>query len=326
MTRRKGIGAGAAVAALIVAGLALGMVSGNLSIGGPGQDEGEMVNVNEFGIDGKVSFPTTPSSATVTLYKAEPENFGNYADWDASSAKSGLEAGVDYHEKTSVSSDSVTFDDLESGTYYMVVEDSNFNDAFVTVEQPEQVSAIKADNDKPVVLARGSDISTSASYGSDNVVSYDDEGNVLTTGTDLPDPSNETATFEITRSIDVDTGVALVSNLETTSFNDGDGIEDVTVTVTADGSQVYSKELKSGSSGELADSTSFGEDLREDVDTNPVRSSDEIEVTYEVTAQMNDQSSSAGDGVLQGGESILTTGVDDVTGSDISTATKAYTR
>lgn len=324
MTKRKGIGTMAAIVGLaIVAAIVYGGVQLSATTGG---GTGEMVNVNDYGIDAKVAFPTTSSSADVTLFKAEPENFGNYADWDTADAKSGKEVGVDYLEKTGVAADSVTFDDVDSGTYYVVVEGTNFNTAFVEATQPETVQQIYADNDKPVSLVKGNQISTSAVYGSDNVVSYDDEGNVLATGNDLPDPSNETAEFEITRTIDVDTGVSLVGNLETTSFNDGDGIEDVSVTVTADGSQVYSKELKSGSSGELADGTTFGEDLRSDIDTNPVRASDKIEVTYTVTAQMNDLAGSAGDGVLQGGEAILTTGVDSVTDSDISTATKSYTR
>lgn len=292
----------------------------------PGQQSGETVNVDSYGIDGKVVFPKTPSSATVTLFEAEPENFGDYANWDASKAKQGLEVGVDYHEKTGVTTDAATFDDLDSGKYFLVVEDSNYNTVFTQVDQPTEVAKVFADNDKAVKLANGNVMDTAASYGSDNVVSYDDNGNVLATGTDLPAPSNETATFEITRTVQVDTGVSLLARLDTTSFNSNDGIEDVNVEVMADGSSIYSNELKNGASGDLADSTSFGEDLQSNIDSNPITSSDEVEVTYTVTAQMNDQAGTADDGILQDGESILTTGLDDVYGNAVSTATKSYTR
>jgi hypothetical protein len=326
MTKRKGISGGviALIGLVVVVGF-LG-VSGNLSIGDQGQQQ-DMVNVNDWGVDGKVNFPTTPSSANVVLFEERPENYGNFADFDMANAKDGLEAGVDYREKTGVSTDSVSFSDLESGTYYLVVEDANYNTVFVQVEQPEQVTQAFADAGKAVKLADGNDMSTSASYGTDNVVSYDEDGAVLATGTDLPAPSsNGSQTVEIVRTIEVDTGVALAANLETTSFNADDGIESVDVEVTADGSQVYSTSLKDGASGELADSTSFGEDLRSSIETDPVRASDELEVTYTVTADMGTGASSAGDNTLQDGESILTTGLDDVYSNDISTATKSYTR
>lgn len=311
----------------LIAGL--GFASVTLSVGDSGETApaADTVNVDDYGIDGKVVFPKTPSSADVRLFKAQPENFGNHADWDAADAKSGLEVGVDYHEKTGVTSDTVTFDDLESGTYYLVIEDANYNTVFEKVEQPAKVPQVYADNDKAVKLADGNQMSTAASYGSDNVVSYDSDDNVLATGTDLPAPSeNSTETVTIERSIDVDTGVSLLGNLETTSFNDGDGIQDVSVEVFADGSSVYSKSLKDGSSGELADGTSFGEDLADNVDTEPIRSAEEITVSYEVTADMNTQSSGADNGALEDGETILATGLDDVYSADVSTATKTYTR
>jgi len=311
---------------VVVAGAVL-VGTGTISLNALDGETDTGVNVNDWGVDAQVSFSATPSSADVMLFEERPEDFGNYADFSASDAKSGLELGVDYREQTGVSTDTATFDDLDTGTYYLVVEDSNYNTQFKEVKMPETVSTSFAENDKAVTLVSGSEMSTVASYGSDNVVSYDDDGNVLATGTDLPAPASDgVQTVTIERNIDVDTGVSLLGNLETTSFNDGDGIEDVEVSVNADGSQVYSKSLKDGSSGELADGTTFGEDLEESVDTEPIRSSDSIEVVYEVTAQMSTAASSAGDGALQDGENILTTGLDDVTGGDVSTATKAYTR
>lgn len=332
MTTRKGLSNIAWVAiigiGLIAGGFVTGTISvGDLSFGQDQQQQEETVNVNDWGVDAQVSFPTAPSSANVVLFEQKPENFGNYADFSMANAKNGLEVGVDYKEKTGVSTDTVTFNNLDSGTYYLVVTDSNYNTVFKQVSQPETVSLSFAENDKAVKLANADDMSTAATYGSDNVVSYDSNGNVLATGTDLPAPSsNGSQTVEITRSIDVDTGVSLAARLSTTSFNANDGIEDVEVTVSADGSQVYSVSLKEGASGELADSTSFAEDLRSDVDTNPVRASDDVEVTYTVTADMGTSASSADDSTLQDGESILTTGINDVYGNDISTATKTYTR
>lgn len=313
---------------LAVAAVILGATTMQLSIGGDsGQGQAaDLVSVDDYGIDGKVVFPKTPSSADVRLFKAEPENFGDHANWDAADAKSGLEVGVDYHEKTGVTADEAVFDDLESGTYYLVIEDANYNTVFATVEQPDQVKKVFADNDKAVRLANGNEMDTAPSYGSDNVVSYDGDDNVLGTGTDLPAPSaNATETVTIERSVDVDTGVSYLGNLETTSFNSGDGIQDVSVTVFVDGSSVYSKELKSGSSGKLADSTSFAEDLGDKVDTDPIEGAEEVTISYEVTADMNTQSAGADNGKLEDGESILTNDLFDVYGSSVS-GTASFTR
>lgn len=311
---------------VIVAGAVL-VGTGTISLNALDGETQDGVNVNDWGVDAQVSFSATPSSADVMLFEERPEDFGNYADFDSADAKSGLELGVDYREETGVTTDTATFDDLDTGTYYLVVEDSNYNTVFKEVSMPETVSTSFAENDKAVTLVSGKEMSTVANYGSDNVVSYDEDGNVLATGNDLPAPTaNGVETVTITRSVDVDTGVSLLGNLETTNFNDGDGIQDVQVSVNADGSQVYSKSLKDGSSGELSDGTSFGEDLANNVDTEPIRSSDSIEIVYEVTADMSTATAAADDGALQDTEAILTTGLDDVTGGDVSTATKAYTR
>ena len=322
-----------ALAGMFVLGVvALVAPQSPLSVTGDDKAQGqnqsaEMVNVNSYGIDGKISFPTTPSSADVYLFKAEPENYGDYADWDAGIATDGLEQGIDYHKKTGVTTDTVKFDDLESAKYFLVVDDSNYNTVFAEVTQPDQVKKVFADNDKAVKLASGPDMDTAATYGSDNVVSYDSNDNVLATGTDLPAPTqNTTETVTIERSVDVDTGTSYLASLTTSSFNSNDGIDAVKVWVEADGEQIYSKDLKDGSSGDLSDGTSFGEDLRDKVDSNPVEASDDILVVYEVEAQMNTQSSVADNGKLEDGESILTTGMDDVYSSDVSTASKAYTR
>lgn len=300
----------------------------------PNKASTETANVDQVGVDAKVSFPQAPSSGTVTLFKEKPEHYGNYVDFDLSTAKNGLSAGVDYREQSSITSDSVTFDDLASGTYYLVFTDSSYQTKFLKVTMPETVPKfyVSAGNDKPVKLASTGDFDLTATYGSDNIVVYDSDGNVLNTGTNIADPSsNGSRTVEIVRTIEVDTGVSYLGRYDITSFNDGDGIEDVSLTLEAAG-KTCSVDLKNGNSGDLADSTSHGEDLHEcisgisNVDTEPVKANNEITMTLDVTYTANtDGNSTAGDGELEPGESMLTEAIDDIFGNDVSTATKAIT-
>lgn len=307
-----------------------------LSVGDDGEQpsevSGDQADVDEWELSSQVKFPQSLSSGDVMLFSEEPENYGNYVDWDSSEAKDGLSQGLDYYEKTGQSSDSVDLGYVPSGEYYMVVTDSNFQTKFMKVTVPEMVNEAFAENDKKITLARSGDFDLTPTYGSDNVVVYDDDGAVLNTGADISDPSsNGSRTVEVVRTIQVDTGVSYLGDYDVTSFNDGDGIEDVSMTIEADG-HTCSVDLKDGNSGDLADSTSHGEELHEcisgieNVDTDPVKENSEITQTFDITYTANTESGSAGDSKIGTGESIFTFGMDDIDDSDVGgTATYALT-
>ena len=331
------IGAVALVATGVIgatAGISVGDFT--FSVGDDGEQPqtvaGDQAEVDDWELSSQVKFPQSLSSGDVMLFVDEPENYGNYVDWDSSNAKSGLSQGVDYYEKTGQSSDSVDLGYVPSGEYYMVVTDSNFQTKFLKVTVPEQVNEAFAENDKKITLARSGDFHLDETYGSDNIVVYDSDGEVLNTGTNIADPSsNGTRTVEIVRSIEVDTGVAYLGKYDVTSFNDNDGIEEVDLRLTA-GDHTCTVELKDGNSGELADGTSHGADLDtcidaiSDVETDPVQENDNIEMAFDVTYTANtDGSTSADNSEIEPGESIFTMELDDIFGDDVSTATKALT-
>jgi len=285
-------------------------------------------DVDQNDVSASVSYPTSPTNPKVVFFNEEPEDFGNYVDFSASDAKSGLQAGVDYSETTSADSDNkATISDVDSGTYYAYVDADNYQPSFVEVTMPEQVDKeIYVTNSNAYKLVGKQDLRTTESIKSDNVVSYDDSGSVLATGSDLPDASsNGVQTVEFVREVQVDTGTALLGAFDVTSFNENDGIEKVDVNVDM-GGETYSKELKDGSTGELADSTSFGDDLVSDAETSPAEVAGTVTVTYTLEIERGTGTASADDGVLQTDESIFTGALDDIFGNDFgSSATVSYT-
>lgn len=317
------------VGAVLVLG-AVFLVQGDLFAIGDEPSKEKYVTTAEAGTSGIVSLPKAASSGTVTLFKKsnvdEPDNWDNFVDFTLSDAKQGLEQSVDYLEETSVSSDTVTFTGLPAGDYYLYVEDSNFHNFFAEVSMPGEITEWRAENNNKEVLNSANNLDTVEVFGTENIVFYDSEGSVLGTGTTMPAPiSNGTQTFEVVRSIAMDTGVAYLGDYEVTSFNDGDGIENVNLEIVANG-ETYTEELKDGSSGELADSTSFGEDLKSSIETDPLQTQDTIKVTYTIKADVNTLSGSTGDSELNDGETILTSGMDDIYGDSVSTATNTFTR
>lgn len=314
---------GGLVAAAAVAGL------GPLSAADSGPEgDSNLVQTSQHSVSASVNFPTSPTNPQVILFKQEPENWGNYVDFSASDAKSGKQSGIDYLEATSVNSDNkAVFSDVDADSYYAYINADNYQPTFTQVDMPSQVDKeIYVTNDNDYKLAGADVMRTTSSIKSDNVVSYDRQGNVLATGSDLPDAtSNGTQTVEFVRTIDVDTGTALLGDYTVSSFNSDDGVQTVDMTVDM-GSQTYSKELKDGSSGELADGTSFGEDLVSNAETSPAEVSGTVEVTYTMEIDRNTDVSTSDDGQLGPGESIFTGALDDVFGNDFgSSASISYT-
>lgn len=325
-----------AVLAAVVVGAGLALVfTGNVDVPylSAGDQEPEpapgvgadMASVNEWEVSSQLNLPQSPNSADVYVFEEEPDNYGNYVDWDSSQATDGLSQGVDYYSTTGATSDSIDLGHIPSGDYFLVVEDDNYHTTFMEVSVPDEVRESFAENDQSITLAQTGDFDLTATYGSDNVVVYDDDGNVLNTGTDISDPSsNATRTVEIVREIEVDTGVSYLGKYDVTSFNDGDGIEEVDLTLEA-GGHTCSVELKDGNSGELADSTSHGEDLDacvdaiSDVETDPAQENSRITMTFDVTYDANTAVANAGDGEIGPGESMFTIELDDISGSNVGT-------
>lgn len=312
--------------------LALAVIGGAWYVGAQLQSlsfgASEKVDVNQHDVSASVNFPTSPTNPQVIIFEEKPEkNWGNYVDFDPANAKSGKQAGIDFHEVTSVNSNNkAVFSDVNSGKHYVYINADNYQPTFTTVDMPETVDKeTYVTNDNDYKLAGAEVMRTSETYGSDNVVLKDGNGDILATGTDFPTASaNETQTLKIRRTMDVDTGTALIGSYDVTSFNANDGIEVVDASITA-GSASYSMELKDGASGELADSTSFGDDIVDSPDTDPAEVTGEIVAEYTVEVQRNTDVSTADDGELGPGESLFSESMDDIFGNAVADGTKSYT-
>lgn len=312
--------------------LALAVVGGAWYVGSQLQSlsfgQSEKVAVNQHDVSASTNFPTSPTNPQVILFKEKPQkNWGNYVDFSPSNAKSGKQAGIDFHEATSVDSNNkAVFSDVNSGEYYVYVNADNYQPTFTTVEMPESVDKeTYVTNDNDYKLAGAEVMRTSETYGSDNVVLKDGNGDILATGTDFPTASaNETQELVIERTVDVDTGTALLGSFDVTSFNQNDGIDVVDASISA-ASASYNKELKDGASGDLADSTSFGEDIVDNAETSPAEVTGEIVAQYRLEVQRNTVVATADDGELGPGESIFSEGMDDIFGTAVGDGTNSYT-
>lgn len=308
----------------------LSSLPGLSAVGGQGdtieQDGQELAMVDDWELSSQVRYPQAPSSAEICLFTEEPEGYDNFVDFSMSDAKKGKSAGLDYYCTSSITSKTPDLGYIPSGDYFMAATDSNYHDMFKQVTVPETKELAFAEQDKKITLAESSEFDLTASYDSDNTVSYDAHdasGSVQKTSADLNGGSfdNGTRDASIVRTIELDTGVAYLGENNVSSFNDGDGISDVTATVEVDGQEVYTKDLKDGSSGELSDSTSFGEDVDSAVDTDPVKATDTVEITYDFTfSSVNASDTTDDDGDVGVGENMIDVSVLDIYDSYVGTA------
>jgi hypothetical protein len=295
------------------------------------QTSGERAQVNAWDLSSQVTFPQAPSSAEVCAFTSQPDNWENHVDFTMSKAKKGLSAGVDYYCTSSITSKTPDLGHIPSGDYFLAAEDSNYHDLFQQVTVPDTVQLAFAEQDKNINLVDSSAFDQTVTYDSDNTVTYDEHdgtGSTQKTSADLNGGNfvNGTRDASLVRTIQIDTGTAYLGKHNVSSFNDGDGIQDVSVTLMVDGQQVYTKDLKDGSSGELSDSTSFGEDIESNVDTDPVKAQDTIKTVYDFTLDSaNVTDTTAGDSQVGVGESVIDQGIRDIYDAAVGTSTSIST-
>ncbi|QIB75372.1 hypothetical protein G3I44_14375 [Halogeometricum borinquense] len=299
----------------------------------PGQSsDTETVMVNDWGVDAKVTLPTTITKGDVYLFEEKPDadrpvNYANYVDFDISEATSGLTDGRDYYKENASGASSVTFNDLDSGTYYLVLVDESasrdYHNLYAEVTMPEEVGLAFAEQDKDVKLATQKDFTLFPTYGTDNTVITNAEGDFQTTGDNLDNPStNGTRERIVEREMEVDTGSAYLGKLVAENFNDDDGIEEMYITVEADGKTLYDQQVVDGSDSDFGSDNALTEDLADAIDTDPETSSSTITLTVDVVYTANTLSGSADDSKIGTSESIVDLWVEDIYGNKVGDASK----
>jgi len=318
------------VAALIMAGAftdGFGMLNAASDNGGNDNQtpppSGDTVSVNDWGVDGEVTLPLDVSSADV--YKFEPgvevPDVGDYDDFSISDATSGLQAGVDYEVVSISNSDTATFSEVkhQDQPYQFVLVDKSspreYHYSFWSEGMPETVGTAFAEAGKTINLDDNANFDQWAAYGTDSAGYKTSDSKYFSAGTDLSFNSNGSKTVTLERSVEVTQGVAYLGDVEVTGFNDGEGISEVDVSVMVDGEEVYSESLKDGSTGPLSDSTSFRNALTNsdvDLSTNPQKATGTVEIQVTVTGEFDTEVSTADDGELGPGESIISLNAYDI--------------
>ena len=272
--------------------------------------------VNEAGVDGTVTLPEQVSSAKV--YKFEPgvevQKYGDHDDFNIGDATSGLELGDDYEVATISNAKEATFSDVKhhaDGNYTFVLVDNSdpreYHYAFWKEGMDKYIRTGYWDKGKAKSLDNTADFDEWATYGTETIGYSFENSEYFYKGSDLSFDSNGTKTLTLEKTVSVSEGVAYLGSLSVTSFNDGEGIENVDVAADIDGENVYSKNLKDGSTGPLSDSTSFTNALTtRDVDLSmqPEEAVSTITIKLTVTGEFDTDESAAGDGQIGPGETI----------------------
>lgn len=326
------------IGAFLIAAFVFGGGAGDLfSLGDDEPDTGiETVATEGNNVDMDVELPSTVSSADVYLFDGDvdlatssPVHYGDYVDFDSTEAVSGLTEGEDY-EKVSISSGSTaTFstpaDQIGSGDAVVVVEDKSspreYHYRFADTEIPAEVALYKVEQSINLDLDVA-DFQKFPTYKSDNVVTEDPAGEITTLSADIDDPSSNVTDRErtVTRTIEYENGLDYAGTLKVTSFNPGDGVSAVDVTVTDGGEAVYEKTLESGSVSELSDDNEFSQAIVDSPASAPEVVGGPLKVTFDVTYDANTAVSDAGDGEIGPGESMFTFEMTDIYGNSMGTA------
>lgn len=289
------------------------------------------VAVSQYEVDGKVPLPTSVGSADVYLFEEKPSSdspvhWGDYVDFDATEATSGLAQGVDY-EKVSISSSNVAnFTDLEAGQYYGVLVDKSsprdYHYEFFQVTMPEKVDKFLVEQDTPYKLIDDGTFTRFPTYDSDSTVSLDSSGETVSLDANLDDPSSNVTDRQRTveRTIDLSGGAPYLGELVADNFNAGDGISEISVTVTGDGSVLMDKTLKDGSTDEFGSDNAYSEALVTEPQENPEHPVDTVTVTVDVTYDANTDLTGDGNGDIGPGEGIVDFHVEDIYDNKIGSA------
>jgi hypothetical protein len=330
------------VGAVIFGGIALvspgtlDNVTGQLSAitgdGDDGNDGVEMVSVAEYTVDGEVTLPTTVSSADAYLFEKKPDtdspvHYGDFVDFDATEATSGLTEGVDY-EKVSVSSkDTITFSDLDAGQYNLVLVDTSsprdYHYRFMQVSMPDQVAKFKVEQSQPIKLAKKSEFDRFDTIKSDDAVAFNsDRSETVSLSADLDSDSSNLTDRQRTveRTIELSGGKAYLGKVVADNLNDKDGISQVEVTVTVDGEEKFSKTLLDGSTDEFGSDNSYSKELVDNPQENPVTASSDVVVTVDVTYDYNTDYANSDNGDIGDAESMLDFKMTDIYGNTLGSA------
>lgn len=278
----------AGIAVLLVAVVASGGAFNSLL---PGQDDGDsgedgeftMLDFNDYPVDVELKSDQISSGDTVYLVSADaeaPDNYGNHeADVSASDIESdfGNDAEVIASSDDAISSvndgslvissDAIgENEDFQAGQEYRVFSDNadSAYTSFDTVTLPSEVEKFKYEQDSPSETLTV-DFLQDATYSLD--------------GTTTSSDGND---HEFERAVEVTDGTSVMGDINVSSV--GADVTEVSVTVTADGEQVYSETSDGSEDGETI-ASALSEDLvEEDMGKNPVTAEESVTVAVEVDA------------------------------------------
>lgn len=341
------------VTALQAFGVEIPVVTGALSAasggsgGGGGAGDGptggvDTVPVADYAVDGDVPLPTSISSGDAYLFTEancpktdSPVLYGDYVDFSASEATSGLTEGVEYEKVSLSSSNNATFEDLDAGTYCLVLVDKSspreYHYHFGKVTMPTEVAQFRVEQDQPVKLIEKSAFVRFPTYDTDSATVFDtsDEPQVLASNAsdvNFDDPSTNTTerSRTVVREVTYTSGQDYLGKLVAKNFNADDGIQTIEVTVTADGEEVYSKTLYDDTVDEFGSDNAFSAGLTDEPDREPKTAKSKVEIEATITYDANTAVASADDSEIGPGESIVDLHVEDIYGNVVGDEPKSY--
>jgi len=296
-----------------------------------------MIDSKGSGVDFSVTLSTAVSSADMYVMEKQPEtvspvHFGDYLDFDAAEATSGLTQGEDY-EKVSLSSASkATFTALaDSGSLgpgektLVLVDKSNPRDYhyyFGTVTVPSEIPLWKAENGKAVDITSETSFDRFPSYDTDNAEAVDSNRDVVSLSADLDNPDSNVTDRQrtVVRSIDYTSGTDYLDEIVVNNFNDGDGISEVTCRVMVNGTEKYERTLYDGSTDEFGSDNAYSKKLVSNPEQSPLEAGSEVVVECDFTYDYNTASSSDANADIGDGEKLADFKVTDIYGNDVGTA------
>lgn len=305
------------IGALVLVVAAIGVQSLNASSSGNPREEqsGTTAIYNGYGAD--VTLPAT-TSGDVYLFTEKPENgnYGDYADFTASEATSGMVQGDDYYQVSISSSDTATFNDLKVGeTYYMAYVDSagNYHTQFAEVTMPTEIKTSKFDKDQNVDLTDELNFFRTGTVDSENSYVFNElgaQGSTTALSANLDDPSSDTEDRErsVQHTVTVQNGQFFLGDLQVSSLI-GDSSAVSTMDITVDAGE-QSKEFSIA--GDIGDKTSVEKELA--ASTEPIQAGDEITVTVDLVYDASSTSTSSS-GFVDVDETVATLSVNDINGT-----------
>lgn len=290
MVNQKTINAGILFGIFALVGIIGVFGSQALSALDEGDSSVSTVATDTHTVDGVVPLQTDIGSADVYLFEEQPEadspvNWGDFEDFDASEATSGLTEGVDYHVTSISDADEAVFDDLEAGTYSMALVDESeprdFHNNFEEVTMPSEVRETIYESEGEVTLegVTSTDFTRFATYDTDDATTFDEDGSsvALSANMDTPDSDVDDRERTVERTVEIQSGEEYLGELELNNIIDSeDAVDEMVVTVSADGSQPVSEDF----GGETGDSSSETVTIGDSDD--PEKVSDEIGVTVDL--------------------------------------------